>query len=83
MHTRTDGKKNIWKEYCTGKVIIDRFYITFIIDNLQVISDVRDLNEAYQYFKKKYKDKWKKKKDLLGEIEDDNEDKSSDKLTNI
>ena len=27
----------------------------------KVINDIRDLNEAYQYFKKKYKEKWRKK----------------------
>ena len=49
MHTRTEGKKSTWKEYCTGRVI----------------SDIRDLNEAYQYFKKKYREKWKKKEEVV------------------
>ena len=29
-----------------------------------MINDIRDLSEAYQYFKKKYKEKWKKKTEL-------------------
>ena len=28
-----------------------------------MINDTRDLNESYQYFKKKYKEKWKKKEE--------------------
>merc|ERR1712123_232772 len=45
MHNRTEGKKKTCTEYGTSKVI----------------NDIRDLNEAYQYFKKKYKEKWRKK----------------------
>ena len=29
-----------------------------------MINDIRDLSEAYQYFKKKYKEKWKKKTEV-------------------
>ena len=37
-----------------------------------MINDVRDLNEAYQYFKKKYKEKWRKKIEM--EEEDEGKD---------
>ena len=65
MHRKSEGKKNTWKEYCMGKVknisIFWRMIKLKRLSYLQVINDIRDLSEAYQYFKKKYKEKWKKK----------------------
>ena len=44
---------------------------------VQVINDIRDLNEAYQYFNKKYKEKWRKK------IEMEEEDEGKDDKENV
>ena len=44
---------------------------------VQVINDIRDLSEAYQYFKKKYKEKWRKK------IEMEEEDEGKDDKENL
>ena len=34
-----------------------------------MINDIQDLSEAYQYFRKKYKEKWKKKTEEMRWIE--------------
>ena len=44
---------------------------------LQVINDTRDLSEAYQYFKKKYKEKWKKKTEVDEVDKEDRKEKNN------